>query len=99
MGNIYVADSNNHRIQMFLANQSNDTTIAGVTDVLGTNSTHLKIPYWLTLDNQLNLYVSDTFNHRVQKFLRYQKKHEQIETDIAKLYSMIAFHEVKIRTK
>ena len=70
MGNIYVADSNNHRIQMFLANQSNATTIAGVTGVSGTNSTYLNTPYWLILDNQLNLYVSDTFNHRVQKFLR-----------------------------
>jgi len=71
MGNIYVADAYNHRIQMFLVDQSNGTTIAGVTNSLGTDSTHLNTPYWLLLDNQLNLYVSDSSNNRVQKFLRY----------------------------
>ena len=71
MGNIYVADSDNHRIQFFLAGQSNATTIAGITGISGNNSIQLSFPYWVTLDNQLNLYVSDTFNNRVQKFLRY----------------------------
>ncbi|CAF1375035.1 unnamed protein product, partial [Rotaria sordida] len=66
MGNIYVADVTNHRIQFFLAGESNGTTIAGITGVSGNNSTLLYSPYWVILDNQLNLYVSDTFNHRVQ---------------------------------
>ena len=71
MGNIYVADTSNHRIQLFLAGQSVGTTIAGTTGVFGTNPNQLYSPYWVMLDNQLNLYVSDTFNNRVQKFLRY----------------------------
>ena len=70
MGNIYVADSNNHRIQFFMAGQSNATTIAG-TGAAGTSANQLNIPFWVILDNQLNLYVADTFNNRVQKFLRY----------------------------
>jgi sugar lactone lactonase YvrE len=70
MGNIYVADSGNNRIQFFMAGQSTATTIAG-TSASGTNATQLNIPFWVILDNQLNLYVSDTFNNRVQKFLRY----------------------------
>ncbi|CAF3407524.1 unnamed protein product, partial [Rotaria sp. Silwood2] len=71
MGTIYIADARNHRIQFFLAGKSNGTTIAGITDVSGNDSTLLYSSYWVALDNQLNLYVSDTFNHRVQKFLRY----------------------------
>ena len=70
MGNIYVADSSNHRIQLFMAGRSSAITIAG-TGTAGTGANQLKIPFWLVLDNQLNLYVSDTFNHRVQKFSRY----------------------------
>ncbi len=71
MGNIYVADSGNHRIQFFLAGQSNATTITGTTGISGINANQLSFPYWVILDNQLNLYVSDTFNNRVQKFVRY----------------------------
>ncbi|CAF1528889.1 unnamed protein product [Rotaria sordida] len=71
MGNIYVADATNHRIQFFLAGEPDGKTIAGITGISGVNSTLLKLPYWIILDKQLNLYVADTFNHRVQKFLRY----------------------------
>ena len=71
MGNMYVADINNHRIQLFLVGQSNGITIAGITGVLGSNPSLLSYPRWLTLDNQLNLYVSDTANQRVQKFSRF----------------------------
>jgi len=71
MGNVYVADRANHRIQFFLVGQSTGVTIAGVTGATGINSTRLNTPSSMTLDNQLNLYVADTNNHRIQKFLRY----------------------------
>jgi hypothetical protein len=71
MGNIYVADRNNDRIQFFLPGQMNGTTIAGVTGQSTTSSTNLNQPLGIALDSQLNLYVSDTYNNRVQKFLRY----------------------------
>ncbi|CAF0739269.1 unnamed protein product [Adineta ricciae] len=71
MGNVYVADTLNHRIQFFLLNETSGTTIAGVATIPGVDATHLSSPYGLALDNQLNLYVTDTLNHRVQKFLRY----------------------------
>jgi len=71
MGNLYVADMNNHRIQFFYAGQLNASTIAGITRVNGTNATTLAAPWSLRLDSQLNLYVADTYNHRIQKFLRY----------------------------
>ncbi|CAF3723874.1 unnamed protein product [Rotaria sordida] len=45
MGNMYVADVNNDRIQFFQAGQSNGTTIAGVTLVPGSNSNLLSDLY------------------------------------------------------
>jgi len=71
MGNMYVADQYNQRIQFFYSGQSDGVTIAGITSVASTNSNTLNSPTSLTLDNQLNLYVADTYNHRIQKFVRY----------------------------
>ena len=71
MGNVYVADASNHRIQFILQGQSECTTIAGVNGVSGANATLLNTPYWVQLDNQLNLYVSEYGDGRIQKFLRY----------------------------
>lgn len=71
MGNMYVVDRTNHRIQLFLTGQSNGITIAGVTSTTGSSSAYFSGPSSLILDNQLNLYVTDRGNHRVQKFLRY----------------------------
>ena len=71
MGNLYVADRDNHRIQLFMNGQFEGITIAGITNINGSNATLLSAPWSVTLDSQLNLYVADSNNHRVQKFLRY----------------------------
>lgn len=71
MGNMYVADQHNHRIQFFWAGEMNGTTIAGVTSKSGSNATLFNICSSLLLDNQLNMYVVDRNNHRIQKFMRY----------------------------
>lgn len=71
MGNVYVADRNNHRIQFFNPGQLNGITIAGITGVNSANNITLSSPRSVRLDSQLNLYVADTSNHRIQKFLRY----------------------------
>jgi hypothetical protein len=71
MGNLYVADRDNYRIQFFFAGQSNGITIAGMTEISGNSSTLLNSPKSIALDNQLNLYVSDSNNHRIQMFQRY----------------------------
>jgi sugar lactone lactonase YvrE len=70
-GNMYVSDTTNHRIQMCLAGQSNATTIAGTTGSARSSATELNLPFWAIIDTQLNLYVADTYNHRVQRFSRY----------------------------
>ena len=71
IGNMYVADRGNQRIQLFMSGEYVGKTIAGVTGVSGINASLLDAPWSLKLDNQLNLYVADTDNHRIQKFLRY----------------------------
>jgi len=71
MGNLYVADRSNYRIQMFANGELTGKTVAGITRKSGSNSTLLDWPWSVALDNQLNLYVADAFNHRIQKFLRY----------------------------
>ena len=71
MDNIYVVDRSNHRVQFFAVGQLKATTIAGQTGRAGVNATLLRYPNSLTFDNQLNLYVADFYNHRIQKFLRY----------------------------
>ncbi len=71
MGNMYVADRNNQRIQFFYNGQLDGTIIAGITGVSGSNSNTLFAPWSLRLDSQLNLYMTDSNNHRIQKFMRY----------------------------
>lgn len=71
MGNLYVADRRNHRIQFFPVDQSVGTTIIGITGQSGNSSHLLDDPFGIALDNQLNVYVADSENQRIQKFLRY----------------------------
>lgn len=71
MGNIYVCDRFNHRIQFFFLSQTTGSTILGLSNISGNNSTLLNGPTSFQLDNQLNLYVVDQNNHRIQQFLRY----------------------------
>ena len=70
-GNVYVADSYNHRVQLFSAGQSNGTTIAGVTSSPGSSSRQFNLPFGVAVDTQFNVYVADYGNHRIQKILHY----------------------------
>ncbi|CAF1373985.1 unnamed protein product, partial [Rotaria sordida] len=70
-GNLYVADCQNNRIQMFCPNSVFGITIAG-TGQPGNGSNELTYPADVAFDSDLNLYVSDTFNSRIQKFERIQ---------------------------
>jgi len=71
MGNMYVADRNNQRIQLFMNGETEGITIAGVTGITGSNSILLNQPWSIELDNQFNLYVADSSNNRIKKFVRY----------------------------
>jgi hypothetical protein len=71
LSNIYVSDTLNHRSQFFLTNQTNGSTLCGITGFNWNTNQLLNYLQGIKLDVQLNLYVADTLNHRVQKFLRY----------------------------
>ena len=67
--NLYVSDYSNHRIRKIVISTGVVTTLAGSssgnTDATGTSASF----YWptgITTDGS-NLYVSDMYNHRIQK--------------------------------
>ncbi|CAF3936938.1 unnamed protein product, partial [Rotaria sordida] len=64
-GNLYVADTSNHRIQMVCPDAILGITIAG-TGQLGNSSSELSYPADIAFDSDLNLYVSDRYNNRIQ---------------------------------
>jgi sugar lactone lactonase YvrE len=57
---LYVIDYNNYRVQKSLLNGSNPSTVPGIST---SNS-----PFYLYVDNDDNIYLSDTFNNRVLFF-------------------------------
>ena len=67
--NLYVADSSNHRIRKIVISTGVVTTLAGSssgnTDATGTSASFY-YPLGITTDGT-NLYVSDTYNHRIRK--------------------------------
>ena len=60
---LYVADSDNHRIQLFRSGQMNATTVAGGEVVVQTIQLHH--PAAVVLDADEYLFIVDTDNHRV----------------------------------
>jgi len=54
-----------HRIQRY----SPDGTLLGEWGSLGMNAGQFRIPVGLVVDQAGNVYVADTLNHRVQKFV------------------------------
>jgi uncharacterized repeat protein (TIGR01451 family) len=63
-GNIYVADTNNHRIQQFDSN-SNFLSQWGSQ---GSGDSQFDSPQGIVVDSIGHIYVADTGNHRIQKF-------------------------------
>jgi len=63
-GRVYVADSNNHRIQVF------DSSGQFITQwgSQGARPGQFQEPWGVAVDEEGNVYVADTWNHRLQKF-------------------------------
>lgn len=68
LGNVYVADTNNHRIVRWSPGAKSGILIVGNRGQ-GNNSDQLSFPVDVHFDRYGNLYVTDSDNNRVQKFI------------------------------
>ena len=67
--NLYVADTNNHRIQYYLRGATLGTTIAGSsTAVPGSSLSQLNYPSAIYVDNNRAMYILDRNNYRILKW-------------------------------
>jgi sugar lactone lactonase YvrE len=72
-GNVYIADSYNHRIRKVAAATGNITTVAGTGswdysgEARAATSAALGRPKGVAVDANGNFYVADTDNHRIRK--------------------------------
>ena len=72
-GNIYIADTENHRIRKVTVSTGVITTVAGngnkgyVSDNVAATSTSLSIPRDLAVDAAGDIYIADSGNRRIRK--------------------------------
>ncbi|CAF1535252.1 unnamed protein product, partial [Adineta steineri] len=65
---LYVADFENHRIRKYPNTyQAAGSTIIGVDGQAGSGSQQLNKPYFVTVDRYGNVFVTDRYNHRIQR--------------------------------
>lgn len=67
MGDIYVADSGNHRIMCWPLGSEEGRVVVGGNGS-GQSSNQFYFPVGLSLDVDNNLYVVDGWNNRIQQF-------------------------------
>ncbi len=66
-GNIYIADSKNHRIQKWKQGAKQGITVAGGNGQ-GSQPNQLDTPMGVWVDSYGNIFISDTSNNRIQKW-------------------------------
>jgi len=66
-GNLYVADTSNHRVQKWASGATSGITVAGGNGS-GSGANQLSSPYGIILDSSNNLFIADMLNNRVQKW-------------------------------
>jgi phage tail-like protein len=74
-GNLYVADTKNHRIQVFgLANLGLKAIWGKRGGIPGNKHGEFNEPWDVVVDEGGNVWIADRNNHRLQKFDRHQRK-------------------------
>lgn len=70
-GTVYVADYANHRVQKWLKDASNGTTVAGFsTGEEGSDAEGLSYPSAVRVDDETQVvYIADSSNNRIQRWL------------------------------
>jgi len=66
-GNLYIADSGNHRVQILTLDGDYVDTI-GTVGTLGSSIDHFFYPYGVDVDDEGNIYIADYKNQRVQVY-------------------------------
>jgi sugar lactone lactonase YvrE len=71
-GNLYIADSGDNRVRMISASTGKINTVAGggingLGDGGQATAAELNSPQGVTVDPSGNLYIADTYNHRIRK--------------------------------
>ncbi|CAF1305313.1 unnamed protein product [Adineta ricciae] len=68
-GNVYIADYRNSRIQKWAPGATSGITVAGDSNgSSGVTAALLHYPFGVYVDSAGNVYVADTYNHRIQKW-------------------------------
>lgn len=69
LGNVYVSDQNNNRVQKWAPGATSGVTVAGdPTGTPGSTGALLNTPAGITVDATGNVYVADAINNRVQEW-------------------------------
>jgi sugar lactone lactonase YvrE len=69
IGNVYIADTYNNRVQEWAPGATSGITIAGGNG-MGAAANQLNLPYAVSVDGAGNVYIADTYNNRVQKWIK-----------------------------
>ena len=64
---MYIADTNNHRIQKWTYGACSGATVAGM-GIPGATSNQLNYPAAVVVDSNQYMYITDSFNHRIQRW-------------------------------
>ncbi|MEM7737123.1 MAG: hypothetical protein AAF267_15175 [Deinococcota bacterium] len=74
-GNLYIVDTRNHRVRKVDVITGVISTVVGngrrsgydVGDGGAATDAYLQVPFFITFDQNGNLYIADTYNHRIRK--------------------------------
>jgi len=67
-GNVYASDYSSHRVMKWPVSSTTGIVVAGVTNSPGSSATQLIYPTGVFVDSNMNLFVCDFYNGRVQQF-------------------------------